>query len=232
MAGSSPGLTPLRFSLMLMNIDRKPSMDLTTSYKILGIDPQADEDSVKRAYKAQVRRWHPDQFPKDSSLKASAEEQLKQINIAYARVKTYLALHHPKPADKTAKTAPHSSPDDLPGHEAPSEQPPNRSWVDHLFDTLNAFAGNRADASQAPSKDQDKAKRKRSFEDVLGEMTGHMPPSNKKQGKTAGQYTRPSYAEIYKKYRRQGSSVEGVDSMESKGPVKPVSRVRGIGKSR
>ena len=83
-------------------------MDLTTSFKILGLDPQADEGTAKRAYKAQVRRWHPDQFPQGSSVKAGAEEQLKQINIAYARVKAHLALHRPDPIDEGSRDLPAS----------------------------------------------------------------------------------------------------------------------------
>ena len=66
-------------------------MNLTTSFNTLGIGPDTDEAQAKRAYKAQVRRWHPDQFPEGSATKAGAEEQLKQINIAYARVKAHLA---------------------------------------------------------------------------------------------------------------------------------------------
>ena len=87
-------------------------MDLITSYKILGIEPKADENSIKRAYKAQVRRWHPDQFAEGSGLKAEAEEQLKQINIAYARIKSHLTLHGPPPkAKKSPRRPPPRSPE-------------------------------------------------------------------------------------------------------------------------
>ena len=207
-------------------------MDLTTSYKILGIDSQADNDSAKRAYKAQVRRWHPDQFPEGSSLKAAADEQLKQINIAYARVKSHLALQRSAAVDPQPESAPRPSPKASSDDNARHQEKPRRSWVDHLFDTLNAFAGSRSNSSQTAPNTRAQPKQNRTFEQVLDEMTGGKTPTEKTQKKSAGRDTRRNYAEIYKKYRRQSSSVAGVDPMESKGPVKPVSRVRGIGRSR
>lgn len=207
-------------------------MDLTTSYKILGVDSKAGKDSVKRAYKAQVRRWHPDQFPEGSSLKAAADEQLKQINIAYARVKSHLSLHGPAPSDARPADAPHQPRKASHENKARHQQKTRRSWVDHLFDTLNAFAGTRGDHSQTAADNRINSKQGRSFEQVLDEMTGGKKPTEKPQKQTAGHHTRRNYTEIYKKYRRQSSGTAGVDPMESKGPVKPVSRVRGIGRSR
>lgn len=208
-------------------------MDLTTSYKILGIDSKADKDHVKRAYKAQVRRWHPDQFPEGSSLKAAADEQLKQINIAYTRVKSHLSRLGPAPSPHARPTdAPHQPRKASNDNKAHHQQQTRRSWVDHLFDTLNAFAGNRGDHSQTAADDNANPKQSRSFEQVLDEMTGGKKPTEKPQKRTAGRHTRRNYAEIYKKYQRQSGSTAGVEPMESKGPVKPVSRVRGIGRSR
>jgi curved DNA-binding protein CbpA len=207
-------------------------MDLTTSFKLLGLDPQADEGTAKRAYKAQVRRWHPDQFPQGSSVKAGAEEQLKQINIAYARVKAHLALHRPDPIDEAAATSPHPSSHAPHHHETPPRKAPQRSWVDHLFDALNAFAGHRAKDPQPSSADEADTKRERTFEQVLNEMTGGFHPTDRNPGTTNGQHARCRYAAMYKRYRRHGGNVEGVGGMESRGPVKPVGRVRGIGRNR
>ncbi|WP_319408961.1 J domain-containing protein [uncultured Desulfosarcina sp.] len=207
-------------------------MNLTTSFNTLGIGPDTDEAQAKRAYKAQVRRWHPDQFPEGSATKAGAEEQLKQINIAYARVKAHLATHRPDPT-VTAATAP-SPPDqgttDRP--EPPDEKSKKRSWVDHLFDTLNAFAGNRAAEPPSPPADETGANRRKSFEQVLDEMAGGgIPPTQTRQpGNPAAAHRRT--ASGYRPYRRRGGTVGTVGSPESPGPVKPVGRVRGIGRSR
>jgi curved DNA-binding protein CbpA len=40
--------------------------------------------SVRAAYLSLVKTWHPDLFGDDPELRASAEEHLKRINVAYA----------------------------------------------------------------------------------------------------------------------------------------------------
>jgi hypothetical protein len=207
-------------------------MDLRTSFEILGLDLQADQDQAKRAYKAQVRRWHPDQFPEGSTTKAGAEEQLKQINIAYARVKAHLALHRPEPVKAAAAASPRPSKEAPRRHETSKPKPRKRSWVDHLFDTLNGYTSNGAEQRQQPSSGRPRAKRRKSFEQVLGEMTGEKMsrPSGRKPAHEASPLH--NGAAGYRRHRRQGGSIGAVGGTESTGPVKPVSRVRGIGKSR
>ena len=48
-------------------------------YKILGVDRDASEKDIKRAYRRLARRFHPDVNPGDEQ----AEEKLKEINEAY-----------------------------------------------------------------------------------------------------------------------------------------------------
>jgi len=207
-------------------------MDLRTSFKILGLDLEADQDQAKRAYKAQVRRWHPDQFPEGSSTKAGAEEQLKQINIAYARVNAHLSLHRPEPVEAAAAASPPPPDKETRRHETSKPKPNKRSWVDHLFDALNGFTAEGAQQPQRPSSGRTHAKRQKSFEQVLDEMTeGKMSrPSERKRTRAA---SRPHQgAAGYRRHRRHGGSVGAVGGTESAGPVKPVSRVRGIGRSR
>ena len=202
-------------------------MDLKTSFKILGLDPEADEASAKRAYKAQVRRWHPDQFPEGSDTKTGAEEQLKQINIAYARVKAQVAKNRPDPG-ATVRPSPRDTerPDGTPGEKAEK-----RSWVDHLFDTLNAFAGKREGQPAEPAGDKADAIRQKTFGQVLDEMAGGSISARPKRhpGRPAATPRRPAG---YRRYRGHGTTLDGVGGTESPGPVKPVSRVRGIGRHR
>ncbi|MCP9928781.1 DnaJ domain-containing protein [Cyanobium sp. CH-040] len=47
---------------------------------MLGLDPGADADALKRAFRRQARRWHPDLNGNDPV----AEERFKQVNEAYA----------------------------------------------------------------------------------------------------------------------------------------------------
>jgi DnaJ-class molecular chaperone len=49
-------------------------------WSVLGLDPGADAVSLKRAFRQQARRWHPDLNGNDPH----AEEQFKAVNEAYA----------------------------------------------------------------------------------------------------------------------------------------------------
>ena len=49
-------------------------------YDILDVDREADENTIKKAYRALAMRYHPDRNPDDSQ----AAERMKEINEAYA----------------------------------------------------------------------------------------------------------------------------------------------------
>ncbi len=49
-------------------------------YEILGIDRNADADTIKRAYRQQAKKYHPDLHPGD----AEAEKNFKEVNEAYS----------------------------------------------------------------------------------------------------------------------------------------------------
>ncbi|URD88548.1 DnaJ [Musa troglodytarum] len=49
-------------------------------YKILGVDRNAKDDDLKKAYRKLAMRWHPDKNPND---KKDAEARFKQISEAY-----------------------------------------------------------------------------------------------------------------------------------------------------
>ncbi len=207
-------------------------MNLTTSFNTLGIGPETDEAQAKRAYKAQVRRWHPDQFPEGSAAKTGAEEQLKQINIAYARVKAHLAMHRPDPSVSAGATTPRPDQAGTVRRDMAGDNVKKRSWMDHLFDALNACAGNRAGEPSAVPEDQTGPKRQKTFEQVLGEMAGGgIPP---KLNRRPGNHAAPNRcaASGYRHHGCKGGAVGSVGGTESPGPVKPVGRVRGIGRNR
>ncbi|MDW8148258.1 MAG: J domain-containing protein [Roseiflexaceae bacterium] len=54
-------------------------MDFKDYYAILGVPPDADEQTIKKAYRKLARQYHPDVNPGDKK----AEERFKEINEAY-----------------------------------------------------------------------------------------------------------------------------------------------------
>jgi DnaJ-class molecular chaperone len=205
---------------------RELAVDLKTSLDILGLGPQADDGQAKRAYKAQVRRWHPDQFPEGSAIHVKAEERLKRINIAYARVKAHLAFH--RPVSPASPAQPQR--DSAEGSGTSEKNAEKRSWVDHLFDTLNHMAGARGAEPPTPPAAQGKTNRGKSFEQVLGEMAGgRIPPQTKAGGgrPTAGRRYAAGYG-----HQRSGTGVGAVDALKRPGPIRPVGRVRRIDNNR
>jgi len=54
-------------------------MEFKDYYKILGVDRNADEKEIKRAYRRLARKYHPDLNPGDKE----AEKKFKEINEAY-----------------------------------------------------------------------------------------------------------------------------------------------------
>ncbi len=56
-----------------------------THYEVLGVAPNADPATVRRAYVAKARLYHPDFHISDSAeVRAHAEEQMRVINAAWA----------------------------------------------------------------------------------------------------------------------------------------------------
>jgi molecular chaperone DnaJ len=51
-------------------------------YEVLGIKEGASEEEIKKAYREQVKKYHPDQY-QDNPLSKLAEEKLREVNEAY-----------------------------------------------------------------------------------------------------------------------------------------------------
>ena len=54
-------------------------MDYKDYYKILGVERNASEDDIRKAYRKLAMQYHPDRDPDDKQ----AEERFKEINEAY-----------------------------------------------------------------------------------------------------------------------------------------------------
>lgn len=51
-------------------------------YKVLGVNPSDDEETIKKAYRTLVKKYHPDRYV-NTPMADMATEKLKEINEAY-----------------------------------------------------------------------------------------------------------------------------------------------------
>ncbi len=51
-------------------------------YEVLGINEGASDEEIKKAYREQVKKYHPDQY-QDNPLSKLAEDKLREVNEAY-----------------------------------------------------------------------------------------------------------------------------------------------------
>ena len=77
-----------------------PALD--ASLQLLDLDHDATLSDAKKARRELALIWHPDRFPESEALRARAEEKLKRINEAYARVTDYLRVAAPREALNTS----------------------------------------------------------------------------------------------------------------------------------
>jgi hypothetical protein len=52
-------------------------------YRVLGVDPSASAEELKRAHRDLAQVWHPDRFTANPRLRKVAEQKLLEINQAY-----------------------------------------------------------------------------------------------------------------------------------------------------
>lgn len=81
-------------------------MDIQRCFEILEIDHSASPKETKQAYKDMVNIWHPDRVSNNPRLKQKAEEKLKEVNVAYETVKSFLnSKKEPEPEHKETSQA-------------------------------------------------------------------------------------------------------------------------------
>ena len=58
---------------------------MTDPYKVLGVDPTASDDEIKKAYRELAKKYHPDNYV-NNPLKDLADEKMKEVNEAYDKI--------------------------------------------------------------------------------------------------------------------------------------------------
>lgn len=74
-------------------------------YSVLGVLPDDKWETIRRAYKSQIRRWHPDRY-QNRHHQQLAEEKTKEINRAYHELYNYLRSHGTLPPSAQAAATP------------------------------------------------------------------------------------------------------------------------------
>ena len=97
-------------------------------YSILGVFQDDDWDTVRTAYKRQIRRWHPDRF-QDTDQRKIAEDKSKDINLAYQTLDDYYREFGSLPPDDSAQhEAPLHTGDQWPAREYDAGPEHDRSY--------------------------------------------------------------------------------------------------------
>ncbi|MCI1779316.1 MAG: TerB family tellurite resistance protein [Bacteroidales bacterium] len=62
--------------------------DVNSAYKVLGIEPSATVEEIKKAYKSMAMKHHPDRVATlGEDVRKAAEEKFTAINLAYEKIK-------------------------------------------------------------------------------------------------------------------------------------------------
>lgn len=67
-----------------------PRHPYAREYRLLGAAEGADLECVHQCWRRRVRSLHPDQFAASPERQQSAAAELRQVNAAYQRLKSYL----------------------------------------------------------------------------------------------------------------------------------------------
>lgn len=93
-------------------------------YALLGVDPSASDEAIKRAYRQQIGRYHPDRYVNASAAEQQyAQLRAQRINEAYSVLSNPHSRLAYKRAQRAAPIAPPPAPPAPASHPAPPAAP-------------------------------------------------------------------------------------------------------------
>ena len=90
-------------------------------YKVLNTRAGCSWSELRKAYKVQIQKWHPDRFKDGSTKKEAAEEKIKVLNAAYQQLSKYYKKHNALPAIEPVKEKVAPKPKVSPKKQQPAE---------------------------------------------------------------------------------------------------------------
>jgi DnaJ domain len=90
-------------------------LKVVCDYRTLGLEPGASPEALKIAHRDLVQVWHPDRFAANPRLQKMAQEKLRDINAAYARLRSGTPLAAEEPIEEEATP--------------PAPAPPQQTWL-------------------------------------------------------------------------------------------------------
>jgi DnaJ-class molecular chaperone len=200
-------------------------MTIIASLHILELDCAQDHDQLHRAYRRQVKRWHPDQFAHQPEIHAQAEERLKRINHAYSILKEHLK----KKPSSLARAANKKATETENGHQAPLHKSTKPFQWSQWFKPKKRKPSQKAvnaEPISGPRKNSKTAstRKKSSFERILREAADN--PRRHIAKKISG--ARPYLQPHLRKQGKKGMRIESFRPVSPIMPVRPVSKISGI----
>lgn len=198
---------------------------------ILGLETIEDHDQIHRAYRRQVKCWHPDQFTHQPEIHAQAEERLKRINHAYSTLKDYLDNIASAQTTCAAKTREARTEKATPSKPQGFTNPFNwKQW----FNPKN-HRNNRGEQSTAARQKSTRTsghasnvRKKNSFERILREAAGNS------SGKSNRSPAQKRYGEhrLFNAHRfkqsKKNMRIEGHACASPITAIKPISKISKI----
>ena len=200
-------------------------MNIKTHLHMLELESLRDADEVHRAYRRQVKRWHPDQFTAQPEKHAYAEERLKRINEAYRLLKAQLEKR-PRSDGTEKESSVTTGAETVDGKRHGDKTTATfslrqwlKSWCHNVSPPHSKADIRTGGTGQPPPND----KSKQSFEQILRQTSSR----RSSKGATPGSRRAFPPGRITPR-RSKGLRINGFTPASPVAPVKPVARVRRI----